>query len=129
MKCYYSHESLADGNEGAVVRIAVAGGTGLVGRQTVKALRRSGHDAVVIARSVGVDLTTGDGLAAALVGVDAVVDVLNTPTVDPGEARESFATTTRQLLAAEHNASVIPEGAGTVKSLRRRSLGVSAFPS
>jgi hypothetical protein len=25
--------------------------------------------------------------------------------------------------------SVIPEGAGTVKSLRRRSLGVPAFPS
>jgi uncharacterized protein YbjT (DUF2867 family)/catechol 2,3-dioxygenase-like lactoylglutathione lyase family enzyme len=96
----------ADTNEGAVVRIAVAGGTGLVGRQTVKALRRSGHDAVVIARSVGVDLTTGDGLADALVGVDAVVDVINTPTVDPGEAREFFATTTRQLLAAEHKASV-----------------------
>ncbi|HLM21218.1 MAG TPA: NAD(P)H-binding protein [Propionibacteriaceae bacterium] len=88
------------------MRIAVAGGTGLVGRQTVKALRRSGHDAVVIARSVGVDLTTGDGLAAALMGVDAVVDVINTPTVDPGEAREFFATTTRQLLAAERNASV-----------------------
>jgi uncharacterized protein YbjT (DUF2867 family)/catechol 2,3-dioxygenase-like lactoylglutathione lyase family enzyme len=88
------------------VRIAVAGGTGLVGRQTAKALRRSGHDAVVIARSVGVDLTTGRGLAAALLGVDAVIDVVNTPTVDPAEAREFFATTTRQLLAAEHSASV-----------------------
>ena len=88
------------------MRIAVAGGTGLVGRQTVKALRRSGHDAVVIARSVGMDLTTGDGLADALMGVDAVIDVINTPTVDPGEAREFFATTTRQLLAAEHSASV-----------------------
>ena len=99
--------TLADTNEeGAVVRIAVAGGTGLVGRQTVKALRRSGHDAVVIARSVGVDLTTGDGLADALLGVDAVIDVINTPTVDPAEAREFFATTTRQLLAAEHKASV-----------------------
>jgi uncharacterized protein YbjT (DUF2867 family) len=89
-----------------VVRIAVAGGTGLAGRQTVKALRRSGHDAVVIARSVGVDLTSGDGLADALVGVDAVIDVTNTPTVDPEEAREFFATTTKQLLAAEHNAGV-----------------------
>ena len=88
------------------MRIAVAGGTGLVGRQTVKTLRRSGHDAVVIARSVGVDLTTGAGLADALVGVDAVIDVTNTPTVDPDEAREFFATTTTQLLAAEHNAGV-----------------------
>jgi uncharacterized protein YbjT (DUF2867 family)/catechol 2,3-dioxygenase-like lactoylglutathione lyase family enzyme len=99
--------SLVNTNEeGAVVRIAVAGGTGLVGRQTVKALRRSGHDAVVIARSVGVDLTTGDGPAEALVGVDALIDVINTLIVDPGEAREFFATTTRQLLAAEHKASV-----------------------
>jgi uncharacterized protein YbjT (DUF2867 family) len=88
------------------VRIAVAGGTGLAGRQTVKALRRSGHDAVVIARSVGLDLTTGDGLAEALVDVDAVIDVTNTPTVDPEEAREFFATTTGQLLAAEHHVGV-----------------------
>jgi uncharacterized protein YbjT (DUF2867 family) len=36
---------------------------------------------VVLARSVGVDLASGDGLADALVGVDAVVDVLNTPTI------------------------------------------------
>lgn len=88
------------------MRIAVAGGTGLAGRQTVKALRRSGHDAVVIARSVGVDLTTGDGLAEALVDVDALIDVTNTPTVDPEEPREFFATATKQLLAAEHNAGV-----------------------
>jgi uncharacterized protein YbjT (DUF2867 family) len=88
------------------VRIAVAGGTGLAGHQTIKALRRSGHDAVLIARSVGVDLTTGAGLAAALAGVDAVIDVTNTPTVDPEEAREFFATATTQLLAAEHNAGV-----------------------
>ena len=51
-----------------MVRIAVAGGTGLAGRHTVAALRQAGHDAVVLARSVGVDLASGDGLAAALVG-------------------------------------------------------------
>jgi uncharacterized protein YbjT (DUF2867 family) len=89
-----------------VVRIAVAGGTGLAGRHTVAALRQAGHDAVVLARSVGVDLATGDGLAAALVGVDAVIDVINTPTVGPEQARAFFATTTRHLLAAEHHAGV-----------------------
>lgn len=88
------------------MRIAVAGGTGLTGRQAVQALRRAGHDAVVLARSVGVDLAAGDGLADALVGVDAVVDVLNTPTVDAEQARAFFATTTGQLLAAEHHAGV-----------------------
>ena len=107
MKCYYLLGDSGDGTkEVQVVRIAVAGGTGLAGRQTVKPLRRSGHDAVVIAGSVGVDLTTGDGLADALVDVDAVIDVTNTPTVDPEEAREFFVTTTKQLLAAEHNAGV-----------------------
>jgi uncharacterized protein YbjT (DUF2867 family) len=33
----------------------------LAGRHTVKALRDTGHDPVVVARSVGVDLTTGRG--------------------------------------------------------------------
>jgi uncharacterized protein YbjT (DUF2867 family) len=89
-----------------VVRIAVAGGTGLAGRHTVAALRQAGHDAVVLARSVGVDLTTGHGLADALVGVDAVIDVTNTPTSSPEQARAFFTTTTRQLLAAEHHAGV-----------------------
>jgi uncharacterized protein YbjT (DUF2867 family) len=88
------------------VRIAVAGGTGLAGRHTVKALRDAGHDAVVLARSVGVDLVTGRGLAAALVGIDALIDVTNTPTTSPAQARAFFATTTGQLLAAEHHAGV-----------------------
>jgi uncharacterized protein YbjT (DUF2867 family) len=89
-----------------VVRIAVAGGTGLAGRQTVRAIQQAGHDAVVLARSVGVDLTTGDGLAAALVGVDAVIDVINTTTVGPEQAQAFFATTTGHLVAAEHHAGV-----------------------
>jgi hypothetical protein len=53
------------------VKIAVAGGSGLVGRHTVEAVRRSGHAAVVLARSAGVDLTSGAGLPAALDGVEA----------------------------------------------------------
>ena len=88
------------------MKIAVAGGTGLVGRQTVEAVRRVGHDAVVLARSVGVDLTSGAGLAAALVGVDAVIDVTNTPGVDADRVRAFFATVTGHLLAAEHDAGV-----------------------
>ena len=90
-----------------MVRIAVAGGTGLAGRHTVAALRQAGHDAVVLARSVGVDLTTGHGLADALVSVHAVIDVTNTRTSSPEQARAFFTTTTtRQLLAAEHHAGV-----------------------
>ena len=88
------------------MKIGVAGGTGLVGRETVAALRRSGHAAVVLARSTGVDLTTGEGLAAALDGADAVIDATNTPAADSDQARAFFAATTAHLLAAEHDAGV-----------------------
>ena len=88
------------------MKIAVAGGSGLVGRGTVAAARRFGHDAVVLARSAGVDLTTGAGLAAALDGVDAVIDVTNTPSFDTDQVRAFFATVTRHLLAAERDGGV-----------------------
>jgi uncharacterized protein YbjT (DUF2867 family) len=89
-----------------MVKIAVAGGTGLVGRQTVEAVRRVGHDPLVLARSAGVDLTTGAGLAAVLDGVDAVIDVTNTPGVSTDQMRAFFAAVTGHLLAAEHHGGV-----------------------
>ena len=55
-------------------KIAVAGATGRVGRHTVDVLRERGHDVVPMSRSQGVDVITGDGLAAALAGVDCVID-------------------------------------------------------
>ena len=88
------------------MKIAVAGGTGLVGRRTVEAVRRFGHDPLVLARSAGLDLTTGAGLAAALDGVNAVIDVTNTPSVNTDQVRKFFATVTGHLLAAEHHAGV-----------------------
>jgi uncharacterized protein YbjT (DUF2867 family) len=86
------------------VRIAVAGATGHVGTLTVAALERDGHDIVRISRSHGVDLLTGDGLADALAGVEAVVDVTNGPAVDRAETLAYLGTTTRNLLAAEERA-------------------------
>ena len=88
------------------MKIAVAGGTGLAGRHTVEAVRRVGRDAVVVARSAGVDLTTRAGLAAALDGVDAVIDATNTPGVETNQVRGFFATVTSHLLAAEYDAGV-----------------------
>ncbi len=41
------------------MRVAVVGGTGLVGRYTVEALEREGHEAVVIARSRGLTSPLG----------------------------------------------------------------------
>jgi uncharacterized protein YbjT (DUF2867 family) len=83
------------------MRVAVVGGTGLVGRHLVHALRASGHEAVVVARSTGVDVMTGEGLAEALTDADSVVDVLNMPATEPDEARALFGAATTQLLVAE----------------------------
>ncbi|BBY49197.1 nucleoside-diphosphate sugar epimerase [Mycolicibacterium arabiense] len=88
------------------MRIAVAGATGNIGARTVSALERDGHDVVPISRSLGVDLLTGDGLDAALGGVDVVVDTVSSPPVDPDETRRYFATATTNLLAAEERAGV-----------------------
>ena len=88
------------------MRIAVAGGTGTVGRYVVDAVRERGHDPVVLARSTGVDLLTGAGLASALAGVDTVVDVANLATQKEDEARAFFGATTRALLDAEMAAGV-----------------------
>jgi uncharacterized protein YbjT (DUF2867 family) len=59
------------------MRVAIAGGTGVVGRHVVAALEATGHEPVVLSRSRGVDVETGSGLDTALSGVAAVVDVSN----------------------------------------------------
>ncbi|TDV54833.1 SDR family oxidoreductase [Actinophytocola oryzae] len=88
------------------MRIAVAGATGNIGRQTAAFLERDGHEVVRISRALGVDLTTGAGLAEALTGVDAVVDVTNAGATDRDESVRYFGTTTGNLLAAEERAGV-----------------------
>lgn len=86
--------------------VAVAGGTGLVGRYVVDALRRSGHEPVVVARSTGADVLTGDGLTEALAGAESVVDVLNFSTATPEESEALFGAAAAHLLAAEAAAGV-----------------------
>ena len=88
------------------MRIAVAGGTGVVGRHAVEAARAAGHDAVVLTRSAGADVITGDGLVDALRGTDAVIDVTNTTTLSAAKAVDFFETATRNLLQAEEAAGV-----------------------
>ncbi|MBB5935173.1 SDR family oxidoreductase [Streptomyces zagrosensis] len=88
------------------MRIAVAGATGNVGALTVAALERDGHDVVRISRSLGVDLSTGEGLDEALTGVEAVVDATNGAATDRAEAVAYFGASTRNLLAAEERAGV-----------------------
>ena len=87
-------------------RIAVAGATGAVGALVVSALHEAGATPVELSRSSGVDLTQGQGLAAALEGCDAVVDVAAVNTKSARVSVDFFTTVTRNLLAAEREAGV-----------------------
>jgi uncharacterized protein YbjT (DUF2867 family) len=87
-------------------KVAVAGGTGTVGRLVVQALQRQGVDTLVLSRATGVDLTSGTGLDQALRGVDAVVDVTNVQTTATRKSISFFEATTSALLRAERAAGV-----------------------
>ena len=88
------------------MRIAVAGGTGTVGRFVVEAARAAGHDAVVLSRATGADVVTGRGLEAALAGADAVIDTTNAMSLSAKAASAFFTTASANLLAAEKAAGV-----------------------
>lgn len=88
------------------MRIAVAGGTGVVGHFTVEAAQQAGHEVVVISRSAGIDTVTGRGLAEALRGVDVIIDTTNASTTEEAAARDFFVESTRNLAGAGAEAGV-----------------------
>lgn len=88
------------------MKIVVIGGTGLIGTKVVKDLRDQGHEVVAAAPSKGINAVTGEGLAPALTGAKAVVDVANAPLWEDQAVLEFFETSTRNLLAAEMAAGV-----------------------
>ncbi|MFD5337871.1 SDR family oxidoreductase [Streptomyces hawaiiensis] len=88
------------------MKIVVVGGTGLIGSQVVALLREGGHEALPAAPSTGVDILTGEGLAAALEGADVVVDVSNSPSFDTEPALDFFTRSARNLFAAEQGTGV-----------------------
>lgn len=78
----------------------MAGATGLTGREVVRALAQRGASTALIARSAGVDLTTGQGLDGALAGADALIDVTT------AETAAAFAQMTETLLNGSVRAGV-----------------------
>ena len=88
------------------MKIAIAGGTGLVGTLVVELAEAAGHQVVVLARGRGTDLETGHGVTAALDGVAAVIDVTNVVTVSARRSSRFFSAVTSNLLAAEHTTGV-----------------------
>jgi uncharacterized protein YbjT (DUF2867 family) len=105
------------------MRIAVAGGTGVVGRRVTEVLRARGHEPVVLSRGTGVDLHAGTGLAEALSGADAVIDVSNVKAARASAAVAWFETTTRNLLAAAAQAGTQHLVALSIVGIDRVGLG------
>jgi uncharacterized protein YbjT (DUF2867 family) len=88
------------------MKLAVIGGTGLIGSQVVQKLTAAGHEAVPAALSTGVDLITGKGLDQALEGAEVVVNLANSPTFDEASV-DFFRTSMNNLLAAGESAGVL----------------------
>jgi uncharacterized protein YbjT (DUF2867 family) len=88
------------------MKIVVIGGSGLTGAKLVKILRNGGHEVVAASPSLGVNTITGEGLAKALAGAHAVVDVTNAPSWEDQAMLDFFETSGRNLLAAEAAAGV-----------------------
>jgi uncharacterized protein YbjT (DUF2867 family) len=108
------------------MKIAIAGGTGLVGSHVVSHLEEGGHQPVVLSRGRGVDLVTGEGLDEALVGVEAVIDVSNVTTQSRKTSIAFFAAATSGLLAAEERAGVGHHVVLSIVGVDRVDLGYYA---
>jgi len=87
------------------MKIAVVGGTGLIGSRVVADLNAAGHEAVPHSLSTGVDVITGQGVDAALADADVVVNLTNSPTFDDASPA-FFRTSMDNLLAAAERSGV-----------------------
>lgn len=89
------------------MRIAILGGTGTLGSHVTTELTARGHDVRVLSRrsqQYRVDLSTGEGLAAAIDGCAAVIDASNASA--PRRAAQVLVDGSRRLLAAEQKCGV-----------------------
>jgi len=87
-------------------RLAVAGATGLIGSQVTRLARDAGHEVIALSRTTGVDLTDPASIGDRLDGVDAVIDVTRSPSMDEQAAVAFFTTVAANLGAAARAAGV-----------------------
>ncbi|WP_313813267.1 NAD-dependent epimerase/dehydratase family protein [Glutamicibacter sp.] len=88
------------------MRIAVAGGTGVLGKQVVAAVEKAGHEALVLSRTAGCDLTNEHSVRQWLVDCEAVIDVSGAPTTSALNSMKYFTQATANLLIAGREAGV-----------------------
>jgi uncharacterized protein YbjT (DUF2867 family) len=92
--------------EEQIMKIAVAGGTGRLGRHVSEVLAERGHEVVAMSRATGADIITGAGLDAALAGVEVIIDAATGPSPAQQPATEFFVAAARNLQAAAGRAGV-----------------------
>jgi uncharacterized protein YbjT (DUF2867 family) len=88
------------------VKITGIGASGLIGTKVVDLLTAGGHEVVAASRNTGVDVLTGEGLAEALAGADALVDVVNSPSFEDDPVLEFFTKSTTNLATFGKSAGV-----------------------
>lgn len=82
-------------------KIAVIGATGTAGSRVTAKLKARDVPVAEISRSHGVDLVSGDGLSAALAGVDVAIDASNVfPADDAVDIEESLTAAAWNVLGA-----------------------------
>lgn len=109
------------------MRCFVAGGTGVIGRRAVPALLAAGHDVTVVARApdrdpavasmgatpVRVDLFDADGVAGAVAGHDAVVNLAtHVPPMSRAGRRSAWEENDRLRRVASGHLAAAARGAG-----------------
>lgn len=88
------------------MKITVIGASGQIGSRVVRLLTDAGHDVVAASLSSGANVLTGEGLAEALSGADALVDVVNSPSFEDGPVMDFFTKSSRNLVAAAKETGV-----------------------
>jgi len=105
------------------MKIVVIGGTGLIGSKVIEMLKQKGHEAIAAAPNTGVNTITGEGLKAAMVDAQVVIDLVNSPSFEDKAVLEFFETSGRNLLAAEAAAGVQHHVALSIVGIDRTDNG------
>ncbi|WP_433411120.1 SDR family oxidoreductase [Microtetraspora malaysiensis] len=110
----------------SITTFAVAGATGRLGCHVVDVLAERGRQVVPMSRATGVDIITGDGLAEALTGVEAIIDVASWHASDQEAATEFFRTSARNLQEAGQKAGVAQIAVASIIGVDKATAGFVA---
>jgi uncharacterized protein YbjT (DUF2867 family) len=105
------------------MKIAIIGGTGLIGSKTVAILRQGGHEVLAASPKNGINSITGEGLKEAMAGAQIAIDLANSPSFEDKAVLEFFETSGRNLLAAEAQAGVRHHVALSIVGIDRTDNG------